>query len=142
MSKHSGSVSAPKLTIEQDDQQATDAVVDEATAEQAASGEASGGASTKRGRRKKRLDHEDLEEAVGFIQGLGAAAWAYARSHPYTVGYGFTGFVLAVLVLTIGLWSTIIIAVFVVVGAMIGQIRDGDNGIVNFFSGLIGSRRS
>ena len=142
MSKHSGSGSAPKLTIEQDDQQAPDAVVDEAAAEQAASGEASGGASTKRGRRKKRLDHEDLEEAVGFIQGLGAAVWAYARSHPYTVGYGFTGFVLAVLVLTIGLWSTIIIAVFVVVGAMIGQIRDGATGIVNFFSGLIGSRRS
>ena len=51
------------------------------------------------------------------------------------------GLVLAVLILTIGLWDTIVIAVFVCVGAMIGQIRDGDNGIVNFFSRLFSRRR-
>ena len=79
---------------------------------------------------------------MGFIQGLGAAAWVYAGNHPYTVGYGFIGLVLAILILTIGLWSTIVIAVFVVVGAMIGQIRDGDNGIVNFFSRLFSRRNS
>lgn len=83
---------------------------------------------------------EDLQNAVGFIKGLGATAWKYAGSHPYTVFYGFVGLVLAVLILTIGLWDTIVIAVFVCVGAMIGQIRDGDNGIVNFFSRLIGGR--
>ena len=45
------------------------------------------------------------------------------------------------LILTIGLWDTIVIAVFVIVGAVIGQIRDGDNGIVNFFSRLFGRGR-
>lgn len=84
---------------------------------------------------------EDLREAVGFVKGLGAAAWAYARRHPFTVTYGFVGLVLAVLILLIGLWDTIVIAVFVGVGAMVGQIRDGDNGIVNFFSRLFSSRR-
>ena len=79
---------------------------------------------------------DDLKDAVGFIQGLGAAAWRYAVAHPYTVAYGFIGLVLAVLILVIGLWSTIVIAVFSIVGAMIGQIRDGDNGIVNFFRRL------
>lgn len=81
------------------------------------------------------------DEAVGFIKGLGASAWAYASSHHYTVLYGFIGFVLAVLILTIGLWSTIVIAVFAGVGAALGQIRDGDNGIVNFFSRLFSRKR-
>ena len=84
---------------------------------------------------------DDLRNAVGFVRGLGATAWKYAGSHPYTVFYGFVGLVLAVLILTIGLWDTIVIAVFVCVGAMIGQIRDGDNGIVNFFSRLFSRRR-
>lgn len=84
---------------------------------------------------------EDLQNAVGFIKGLGAAAWKYAVGHPFTVSYGFIGLVLAVLILTLGLWDTIVIAVFVMVGAMIGQIRDGDNGIVNFFRRLFAGRR-
>lgn len=86
-------------------------------------------------------ESEDLKDAVGFIKGMGATAWRYAHGHPYTVAYGFIGLVLAALILLIGLWDTIVIAVFVVVGAMIGQIRDGDNGIVNFFRRLIGGRR-
>ena len=78
--------------------------------------------------------------AVGFVKGLGSTAWSYARSHPFTVAYGTVGLVLALLILIIGLWDTIVIAVFVMVGAMIGQIRDGDNGIVNFFRRLFGDR--
>lgn len=89
---------------------------------------------------KERITRDDLADAVGFIQGLGASAWAYAEDHPFTVGYGFVGLVLAVLILTIGLWSTIVIAVFVLVGALLGQIRDGDNGIVNFFGRLFDRR--
>lgn len=130
----------PKLTIEQDEQAKAGTAASEEAAGQDT--KAAGDVSGKRTRRKKRLSHKDLEDAVGFIQGLGATAWAYAADHPYTVGYGFVGLVFAILILTIGLWSTIVIAVFVLVGAMIGQIRDGDNGIVNFFSGLINGRRS
>lgn len=78
----------------------------------------------------------DLREAVGFIKGLGIMMWRYAESHPHTVLYGFIGFVLAVLILVLGLWNTIVIAVFVAVGAMLGQARDGDNAIVNFFGKL------
>lgn len=83
------------------------------------------------------VNSDDFKNAVGFAKGLGATAWAYAKRHPFTVTYGFIGLVLAVLILTIGLWDTIVIAVFVIVGAVIGQIRDGDNGIVNFFSRLL-----
>ena len=49
-------------------------------------------------------------------------------------------FVLAVLVLTLGLWDTLVIAFFVLIGAVIGQIRDGENGIVNFFGRLFSGR--
>lgn len=130
--------SAPKLLVEQG------ATTDTADAE------ASGSANDAKGRRQRRRAHkkahkeritrDDLADAVGFVQGLGASAWAYAEDHPFTVGYGFVGLVLAVLILTIGLWSTIVIAVFVLVGALLGQIRDGDNGIVNFFSRLFDRR--
>lgn len=78
----------------------------------------------------------DFNEAVGFIKGLGIMMWKYAESHPHTVLYGFIGFVLAVLILVLGLWNTIVIAVFVGVGAILGQVRDGDNAIVNFFGKL------
>lgn len=114
--------SAPKLTIEQ-----APAADDRA---------AGAGADTDAGRRPA-----IGEEAVGFIKGLGASAWAYAQGHRYTVLYGFIGFVLAALILAIGLWSTIVIAVFAGVGAALGQIRDGDNGIVNFFGRLFRGKR-
>lgn len=89
----------------------------------------------------KRRTHRLDADAIGFIKGLGAAVWAYADSHHYTVLYGVIGFVLAVLILTIGLWATIVIAVFAGVGAALGQIRDGDNGIVNFFRRLFSGKR-
>ncbi len=78
----------------------------------------------------------ELREAVGFIKGLGIMMWRYAESHPHTVLYGFIGFVLAVLILVLGLWNTIVITVFAGVGAMLGQARDGDNAIFNFFGKL------
>ncbi len=148
MTTHKGKGSTPKMTIEQGDRPAADAAADVAAGAAAAEADASGsshakdGVSFKSSQRTQPLKGIDLEDAVGFVQGIGALTWAYAVNHPYTVGYGFVGLVLAILVLTIGLWSTIVIAVFVLVGAMIGQIRDGDNGIVNFFSGLINGHRS
>ncbi|MBS7158459.1 MAG: DUF2273 domain-containing protein [Collinsella sp.] len=50
----------------------------------------------------------------------------------------FTGLVVAILILWLGLWSTIVITAFVAIGAIVGQVRDGDNGIVNFFRRLLG----
>lgn len=123
--ENSGARKAPKLTIEQAPEAGSN--VD------GQSGEPSGAA----GRSGSGIG----EEAVGFIKGLGASAWAYASTHHYTVLYAFIGFVLAVLILTIGLWSTIVIAVFAGVGAALGQIRDGDNGIVNFFRRLFSGKR-
>lgn len=129
MSRRSKGTSSPKFSIDQEEPTRIDEVQDEVVDEDAAKKHA------------QFLTAEDLEGAVGFVRGLGAAAWHYAGKHPYTVSYGFIGLVLAVLILTIGLWSTIVIAVFVVVGAMVGQIRDGENGIVNFFRRLFSNGR-
>ncbi|WP_239284774.1 DUF2273 domain-containing protein [Collinsella sp. An2] len=123
---------------------AADAASGGASEAEGATGGAKGAASqaweAASGAARAAAESEDLQNAVGFVKGLGATAWKYAGSHPYTVFYGFVGLILAVLILTIGLWDTIVIAIFVCVGAMIGQIRDGDNGIVNFFSRLISGR--
>ena len=129
MSRRSKGTSSPKFSIDQEEPTRIDEAQDEVADEDAAK------------KRVQFLTAEDLEGAVGFVRGLGAAAWHYAGKHPYTVSYGFIGLVLAVLILTIGLWSTIVIAVFVVVGAMVGQIRDGENGIVNFFRRLFSNGR-
>ena len=89
------------------------------------------------GPRRHAASQDALRGAVGFVKGLGATAWELRHAAtPSPSTYGTVGLVLALLILTIGLWDTIVIAVFVMVGAVIGQIRDGDNGIVNFFRRL------
>lgn len=124
---------APKLSIETDEPAAE--------TQTASTGERIGAAwDAAAGAVHHAAASDDVQQAVGFIKGFGAAAWHYAKKHPFTVAYGAVGLVLAVLILVIGLWSTIVIAVFVMAGAMIGQIRDGDNGIVNFFRRLFGDR--
>ena len=134
-----GAPRAPKPLIEQEP------AADAAAAAEAAA-EASEQAAAGKHRKKKGVvgaaDASRFQDAtVGFFQGLGRTAWAYADAHPHTVLYGLIGFVLAVLILVIGLWDTIVIAVFVIVGAIIGQMVDGDNAIVNFFSRLFSGRK-
>ena len=48
---------------------------------------------------------------------------------------------LAVLILVIGLWDMIVIAVFVFVGTVIGQMVDGDNAAVNFIRRVLDGRK-
>lgn len=80
------------------------------------------------------------DATIGFFEGLGRVAWSYADAHPHATLYGIVGFVLAVLILAIGLWDTIVIAVFVTVGTIIGQMVDGDNALVNFIGRIINGR--
>lgn len=138
-----GAPKAPKAVIEQASVQEADA--SEAAAREAAAeaqGKAAAGKHGKGAKRAKGARATTFQDAtIGFFQGLGRAAWSYADAHPHATLYGLIGFVLAVLILVIGLWDTIVIAVFVAVGTIIGQMVDGDNAIVNFFSRLFGGRR-
>ena len=119
---NSGERKLPKLSVESHDESA------QAAPEGGASRDHAGGASA----------HDGLHEAAGFISGIGSEAWRYVTSHPHTAAGAFTGLVVAVLILWLGLWSTIVITVCVAIGAIVGQVRDGDNGIVNFFRRLFG----
>ena len=64
----------------------------------------------------------------------------YAGSHKNTVLGAFLGLIVGLLILIIGLWNTLVIVFCVLVGAIIGQSMDGDNGIVNFFRRRFGGR--
>lgn len=83
--------------------------------------------------------------AMGFVEGVGKCAWSYADAHPHTVLYGAIGLLLAVLILLLGLWQTLIIAIFTGVGAGIGMLRDAngssrDSGARTFMSRFFGGR--
>ena len=139
--------SAPKPVIEQvpvetDFAQDTTATEETAQAEQVVSNQGKRAKKTKAPVADPSATAGRFQDAtVGFFQGVGQMAWAYADKHPHAVLYGLIGLVLAILILVIGLWDTIVIAVFVIVGAVIGQMVDGDNAIVNFFSRLFDRRR-
>lgn len=78
--------------------------------------------------------------ALGFIEGVSRRAWAYADAYPHTVLYGFIGFVLAVLILVVGLWHTIIIAIFVGAGAALGRLRDGRGDVADVAKRFLGGK--
>lgn len=107
---------------------------DRAEADASQTGEGASGASNGSARGFQRT-------TIGFFENMGHAAWAYADAHPHATLYGIIGFVLAVLILMIGLWDTLVIAVFVFVGTVIGQMVDGDNAAVNFIRRFIDGRK-
>ncbi len=83
---------------------------------------------------------KDFDEAMGLIKGTGQPSGAMLsviptpRSEPSLVlcsPYWCS---------RSALWDTLVIAFFVLIGAVIGQIRDGENGIVNFFGRLFSGR--
>ena len=127
------SANAPKPVIEQ-------GVVDEPAENTAPQpNQASGPASSATARPQASGSFQDA--ATGFVEGVGRRAWAYADARPHTVLYGFIGLVLAVLILVLGLWHTLVIAVFTGVGAMLGAMRDGEGGLSRLASRVFGSKR-
>lgn len=132
---------APKTVIEQ-----TAATVDASAEKGRAAKEASDKASAKRPR-----PHGDEAGASKKLPGTMRAVRdvlgdtdehieRYAGSHRNTVLFGLIGLVAALLVLFLGFWRTVVIAAFVLVGVIIGQALDGDNGIINFFRRHFGGR--
>ncbi|AEB06400.1 Protein of unknown function DUF2273 [Coriobacterium glomerans PW2] len=79
-------------------------------------------------------------DPVGFFAGFGRSLWSYASKHPHSTLFALIGFILALFILGFGLWHTIVIALFVLIGAAIGQILDGDTGIIGFFARLFKDR--
>lgn len=134
MSESKDGARAPRAVIEQAPA-GNDGREDAATGVSAAGGGADGTARAKR-------DRDRFQDATwGFIEGIGHTAWAYADAHPHTVLYGAIGLLLAVLILVVGLWHTIVLAIFTGIGAAIGQMRDGEGTAFDFFTKLFGGKR-
>ena len=62
----------------------------------------------------------------GVYASMKKAVSPYVEKHSHAVLYGIIGFIAAALILIIGFWPTVLLAVFVAVGAVIGKYRDGD----------------
>ena len=77
MSKHDEG-NAPKLVVEQGGD--APEVAPEAREEAGEGAEKKRAKQAGRKERKKRITREDLEGAMGFVQGLGAAAWVRGQS--------------------------------------------------------------
>lgn len=62
----------------------------------------------------------------GVYASLKRAMSPYVQNHSHAVLYGIIGFVAAALILIVGFWPTVLLAVFAAVGVVIGRYRDGD----------------
>ena len=84
-------------------------------------------------------DAKDPSEHVfmTICRSLATDIWRYTEAHPHTVLFGLVGFVLALLVFIIGFWTTLVLALFILIGVAIGQIVDGDGVFARLFQRLI-----
>lgn len=62
----------------------------------------------------------------GVYASMKRAVSPYVEHHSHAVLYGILGFIAAALILIIGFWPTVLLAVFAAIGVVIGKYRDGD----------------
>lgn len=71
------------------------------------------------------------------------SAW-FKRTFPgreHAVIFGIAGLVAAILIFALGVWRTLVIALFVVAGVAIGQVADGDPKILRAVRRFLSDRR-
>lgn len=62
----------------------------------------------------------------GVYASMKRAVSPYVEHHSHAVLYGIIGFIAAALILIVGFWPTVLLAVFAAIGVIIGKYRDGD----------------
>lgn len=65
----------------------------------------------------------------------------YLDKHGHAIVYGIVGFVAAVLILTIGFWPVLLLAIFIAIGIVIGRFRDSGASMQNAARSLVESIR-
>lgn len=68
----------------------------------------------------------DEQRSRGVYASVKRAATSAVEQHGHAVLYGIVGFVAAALILIVGFWPTVLLALFATIGAAIGMYRDGD----------------
>lgn len=61
--------------------------------------------------------------------------------HEHAVIFGAVGLVAAILIFVLGIWRTLVIALFVTAGVAVGQIADGDPQILHAIRRFLSDRR-
>lgn len=62
----------------------------------------------------------------GVYASMKKAFSPYVEHHSHAVLYGILGFIAAALILIVGFWPTVLLALFAAIGVVIGKYRDGD----------------
>ena len=62
----------------------------------------------------------------GVYASMKKAFSPYVENLSHAVLYGIIGFVAAALILLVGFWPTVLLALFAAIGVIIGKYRDGD----------------
>lgn len=68
----------------------------------------------------------ETKQDRGVYASMKRAVSPYVEHHSHAVLYGILGFIAAALILIIGFWPTLLLAVFAAIGTLIGKYRDGD----------------
>lgn len=68
----------------------------------------------------------EAKQDKGVYASMKRAVSPYVEHHSHAVLYGILGFIAAALILIIGFWPTVLLAVFAAIGVIIGKYRDGD----------------
>ena len=68
----------------------------------------------------------EAKQDRGVYASVKRAMSPYVERHSHAVLYGVIGFIAAALILIIGFWPTVLLAVFAAIGTVIGKYRDGD----------------
>ena len=68
----------------------------------------------------------EAKQDTGVYASFKHAVSPYVEKHSHAVLYGIIGFIAAALILIVGFWPTVFLAVFAAVGVVIGKYRDGD----------------
>lgn len=75
------------------------------------------------------------------FDGITEKARSYLDGHGHAVVYGIIGVVAAVLILTIGFWPVLLLAVFAAIGIAIGKFRDSGSNMQTAARSLVNSIR-
>lgn len=67
--------------------------------------------------------NQTIPPASSILHRLGS----FVAAHPHATAYGTAGFAAAVLILIIGFWPTLLLALLAGAGVAIGRYRDGDS---------------
>lgn len=68
----------------------------------------------------------ETKQDRGVYASMKRAVSPYVEHHSHAVLYGILGFIAAALILIIGFWPTLLLAIFAAIGTAIGKYRDGD----------------